>query len=165
MEHLNSYLKVKAIELGLCKEWTEAWEPSHSYAELIDKYKRGIDFCIEHDYPSNEVIKAHFPEEELLFHHVYVDQIGVVDGHRSDTYVIQGSSKVTLEFHRYEVAMIYVRHASELNLIVGGHARVFVRLFDDASVSAEQMEQSHVFVRKASENAKVDYVGKITLKT
>ena len=63
---LNSKLKQRAVQLGLCTQWTSEWESEESQDMLVKKYKRGIDFCIENNYPNNEFIKANFSRDVLL---------------------------------------------------------------------------------------------------
>ena len=59
---LSEELKSQAIGLGLCEQWTNSWgNPSEQ--ELINKFLHGIDFCIKHDYPTNEYIKKNFDKD------------------------------------------------------------------------------------------------------
>ena len=46
--------------MGLCKQWTSEWSDGSSRDELVDKFVRGLDFCIEHDWPSVDVMKRDF---------------------------------------------------------------------------------------------------------
>lgn len=58
MNRLNSELRGHAVSYGLCTQWQGDWQNNKSQQELIGMYIRGIDFCIEHDYPTVEYIKA-----------------------------------------------------------------------------------------------------------
>ena len=49
-------LKSEAVSLGLCQEWTSKWN-NESKESLVEKYVKGIDFCIEHNYPSLAFMK------------------------------------------------------------------------------------------------------------
>ena len=54
MNRLNSELRGHAVSYGLCTQWQGDWQNNKSQQELIGMYIRGIDFCIEHDYPTVE---------------------------------------------------------------------------------------------------------------
>ena len=58
-------LRDRARELGLCNQWYKGWKKEESKQELIDKYIRGIDFCIEHDYPKLDFVRAYFSKKIL----------------------------------------------------------------------------------------------------
>lgn len=164
MEALNRILRAQAISHGLCKQWTEEWDLVGSKEELVDKYKRGLDFCIEHDYPSNEFIKEHFDSDFLHKNHIYVDSdVSELDA-SSDTYVVQGSSVVDLHFKDYAVATIWVRHNSKANISVSGNARVLVHVYNQSECFVNQFGESRVFVKKHSYEAVVTTCGNITYK-
>jgi hypothetical protein len=164
MEALNRILRAQAISHGLCKQWTEEWDLVGDMEELVDKYKRGLDFCIEHDYPSNAFIKEHFDADFLQENHIYVDaDVSVLEG-PSDVYVVQGESVVDLHFKDYVVATVWVRHASHANIFVSCNARVFVHVYDKSNCFVNQFGESRVFVKKHSEESKVTTCGKITYK-
>ena len=44
-KELSEKLKSQAINLRLCKEWTNEWGEPDKYV-LCEKYIRGIDFCM-----------------------------------------------------------------------------------------------------------------------
>lgn len=163
LEKVNTILKSKAMGLGLCAQWTNEWNPDSSYDELVDKFKRGLDFCIQFDYPSNEVIKAFFDAEILRNHHVYVDESLDINNCESDIYVIQGKSDMSLTFNRYSVATISVRHSSKVNIDCTGYSKVFVRVYDSAEVTITQYSNSKAFVKNYSAFSKVKTSGNVVL--
>lgn len=59
-EKLSAKMKSQAVGLGLCQQWTDEWADGTSKDELVEKFVRGIDFCIEHNFPSCEVIRKEF---------------------------------------------------------------------------------------------------------
>ena len=75
MDKLNETLRNKAIELGLFNEWQKDWSESWSNDTLISKFFDGMDFCLSHNYPSNEFIKANFDDKFLISNNVLVDVI------------------------------------------------------------------------------------------
>lgn len=60
MDKLNTDLRDHAVSYGLCQQWQNDWQDNKNQQELIDMYIRGIDFCIEHDYPTVDYIKNNF---------------------------------------------------------------------------------------------------------
>lgn len=163
IEKVNKVLKSKAMSLGLCSQWTNEWNPDSSYDELIDKFKRGLDFCIKFNYPSNEVIKSLFDKETLRKNHVYVDELIDVKKCESDVYVIQGECDMSLTFDSYSVATIFVRHSSMVNIDCHGYSKVFVRVYDNSDVTVSQYSNSKVFVKNYSEFSNVKTIGDIAL--
>lgn len=133
MENLSETLKQQAISLGLCKQWTEAWG-NCDQQELIDKYKKGIDFCLEHQYPSNEFIKENFNRTLLHENLIYVDEHLNLDDAPSGVYILNGECSGTISFGSWAAATIYVRHTSNVNIIAKDFAKVFVRLYDETEV-------------------------------
>ena len=74
MNRLNSELRGHAVSYGLCTQWQGDWQNNKSQQELIGMYIRGIDFCIEHDYPTVEYIKGNFDRSLLHQNHIFVDE-------------------------------------------------------------------------------------------
>ena len=72
-KRLSDRMKNEAVSLGLCAEWTAEWRDGITKDEMAEKYVRGIDFCITHDWPSCDVIKKEFGDV-MHNHGVYVDE-------------------------------------------------------------------------------------------
>lgn len=54
---LSDKMKHEAVTLGLCAQWTAEWQDGTSKDEMVEKFVEGIDFCIQHNWPSVEVMK------------------------------------------------------------------------------------------------------------
>lgn len=134
MNNLSETLKQQARSLGLCDEWFGEWAENCSQQELIDKYVRGIDFAIKHQYPSNDFIKENFDHELLIKNLIFVDEFINEENAPSGSYIINGECSGTIRFAPWAVATIYVRHTSSVNIIVSDFAKVFIRLYDSAEV-------------------------------
>lgn len=145
MNNLSETLKQQAVDLGLCRPWTEAWGDCDQQ-ELIDKYKKGIDFCIDKQYPSNEFIKANFDRALLNANLIFVDEHISLDDAPSGIYVINGECTGSIRFAPWTAATVYVRHKSNVTIIADDFAKVFVRLYDGAEVEAEAEESAVVRV-------------------
>ena len=136
MENLSETLKQQAVDLGLCRPWTEAWGDCDQQ-ELIDKYKKGIDFCIDKQYPSNEFIKANFDRDLLNANLIFVDEYLDFDMMPSGIYILNGECSGSIRFAPWTAATIYVRHKSNVTIIADDFAKVFVRLYDAADAETE----------------------------
>lgn len=139
MNNLSETLKQQAVDLGLCRPWTEAWGDCDQQ-ELIDKYKKGIDFCIDKQYPSNEFIKANFDRALLNANLIFVDEHIRLDDAPSGIYILNGECSGSIRFAPWTAATVYVRHTSNVRIIAGDFAKVFVRLYDEAEVKTEAEE-------------------------
>lgn len=139
MDELNSELRQGAISLGLCQQWQSQWDGSCSQWELIEKYKRGMDFCIKHDYPDKDYIKRNFDKEILNANLIFVDEhLDFGDKRlRSGTYVLLGECTGTLKFDHWATATIFVRHKSNVKVESTRFAAVFVRTYEQAEVTVE----------------------------
>lgn len=158
-------LKSEAIALGLCEQWQSEWAGRLSDAELIGRYKKGIDFAIEHDWPSVEYIKSNFNAELLHKHGIYCDEelrgcvlpednILILNGHCTGRVVIG----------RYSVATIYVRHTCNLDIRVRDFARVRICLYDNANVSVVGGSASDTYVYRYSDGCVVRPLQNVVIK-
>jgi len=139
--NLSKELKRQAVSLGLCQEWTEGWgNPDKD--ELVQKYLNGIDFCIGHNYPSNEFIKQYFGEIAER-NGVFTD----TDIHLENIplLVLNGACTGEVELNGYTVGTIYIRHDSEVRIIVKDYAIAFIRLYDKAKIWVESESRAFVY--------------------
>lgn len=155
MDAINKYLKSEAMKRGLCQQWTEEWVENFTTDELIDRFVGGLDFCIEHDFPSVNFIKENFNRNELEAHHIYVDSPDILTGGWSDTSVVMGSSYGQMNFDGHDVSTIWVRHDSELLITAIDRAFVLIHCLDNCKVHIEQGKFAKVIVRKHSNECEV----------
>ena len=139
MENLSETLKQQAVDLGLCRPWTKAWGDCDQQ-ELIDKFIKGIDFCIERNWPTPAFIKANFDRDLLNANLIFVDEHLDFDMMPSGVYVINGECSGSIRFAPWTAATVYVRHSSNVSIFAGDFAKVFVRLYDDAEAEVESGE-------------------------
>lgn len=141
MNNLSETLKKQAVNLGLCRPWTEAWGDCDQQ-ELIDKYKKGIDFCIDKQYPSNEFIKANFDRDLLNANLIFVDEYLDFDMMPSGIYILNGECSGSIRFAPWTAATIYVRHKSNVTIIADDFAKVFVRVYDEADAEVVELDEA-----------------------
>ena len=145
MNNLSETLKQQAVDLGLCRPWTEAWGDCDQQA-LIDKFVNGIDFCLERNWPTPEFIKANFDRNLLNANLIFVDEYLDFDMMPSGIYILNGECSGSIRFAPWTAATVYVRHTSNVKIIAGDFAKVFVRLYDEAEVETEAEEGAVVKV-------------------
>ena len=145
MENLSETLKQQAVDLGLCHPWTEAWGDCDQQ-ELIDKFVKGIDFCLERNWPTSDFIKANFDRTLLNANLIFVDEHISLDDAPSGIYILNGECSGSIRFAPWTAATVYVRHTSNVRIIAGDFAKVFVRLYDGAEVETEAKEGAVVKV-------------------
>lgn len=155
MNALNKILKTEAMKHGLCKQWTTEWSQDCTDEELVDKYIRGLDFCIQHNYPDNDFIRKNFDLQFLRSKNLFVDDDGFRSGHQSGTYVVQGDSLGELHFSGCDAATVWVRHESEVFIRVSGLAFVMVHCYDDCHVTIERHGDARVSVRRHSSSCEI----------
>ena len=141
MENLSETLKQQAVDLGLCRPWTEAWGDCDQQ-KLIDKFVKGIDFCLERNWPTPEFINENFDRALLNANLIFVDEHIRIDNARSGIYILNGECSGSIRFAPWTAATVYVRHTSNVRIIAGDFAKVFVRLYDEAEVEISQEEGS-----------------------
>lgn len=138
MDNLSDILKREAVELGLCAQWTTEWADGSDQQTLIDKFKRGIDFCLERGWPTPEFIKDNFDRELLNANLIFVDEYLDFDMMPSGIYIINGECSGTIRFAPWVAATVYVRHTSNVRIIAEDFAKVFIRVYDGAEVDVSQ---------------------------
>lgn len=149
---ISQELKSKAISLGLCEKWTKEWE-NEDLDSLCEKYIRGIDFCIENNYPDNNYIKSKFGEIASK-HNIFVDEIFSIENAKK--VVSNGICVGDAVYDNFNVGRIYLRHNSTLSIKAKGNAKVFISIYDDAILNVETSDNAKVYIYK--------YSGKINKK-
>lgn len=162
MNRLNSELRGHAVSYGLCTQWQGDWQNNKSQQELIEMYIRGIDFCIEHNYPTVEYIKGNFDRSLLHQNHIFVDE--PVIGGDNGVYVLNGKCSGKLSFGKFTVVTLHLRHDSELTLEVEDCAKVFVSVYDRAKLHVRQSDVAKVYVYVHGGNCKVETDGNVMVR-
>lgn len=156
---LSDILKESAVSLGLCKPWTEAWDDCNQQ-ELIDKYKKGIDFCTDKGYPSPEFIDDNFDKELLQLNGIYCNDNEILHEDNIPMYIIRGGSSIKAVVRPFGVKTIHVCEDSVLYLKAKSLSKVFIRMHDNARLTVDADVASKVYVYIHSSNAVVSYDGR-----
>ncbi len=142
-KELSEKMKAEAINLGLCRQWTEEWEDGSTKDEMVEKFVRGIDFCIRHDWPSPELMQREFGDV-MHAHGVYANE--PVSAKNLPTVVLNGDCRCEALYDGCSTGDIYVRHTSILNLKVEFLAKAFVEMYGNSRVAIDAEPGTKVFV-------------------
>lgn len=161
-KELSITLREEARFLGLCDEWYGKWVDDCSKDELINKMYAGIDFVIEHHWPSNDVIKARFDINTLRRRNVFVDdKRSFVNARES---LILGKSDITARYNAWQHGVIYVRDDSTLNLTAKNYSFVLVHVYERAVVNAVQEGKARIAIVKHSSDTTITTSGDVRLR-
>lgn len=127
------YLRECARRAGLCDEWYSSWSDDSGLYALVDKFVRGQDFCVEHDFPKITDILSLFTRAELRDVGVYVDEEDVFVESPSNP-VVLGDTMMRIEYSGSDVGDVYVRHNSDVTVMVSDMSVVSVNVYDRAKV-------------------------------
>lgn len=125
----------------LCDEWYGEWKDNCGVDILLNKYVRGIDFCIENDYPSLDFIRRNFKKEDLHRHHIYLDE-NVSMSVENGTYIFLGECTGTIMTGGYNVISCYIRHDSKITISASFLAKAFVSLYENGSCETQSADGS-----------------------
>ena len=159
-KELNNLLKRRARELGLCDQWYDDWGDKDSMQQLLEKYLRGIDFCIKHDYPKLEFARKVFPKDILMANGIFLDSS--IDASNLVTAVALGESIGILRYHTSRTGNIYVRHHANVRIEVDENSKVFVEAYDNCRVHVVAKGFSKAFVYW--HGGEITYEGNVTIR-
>ncbi len=152
IEQVSEELKSEAVSLGLCKEWTKEWG-NESADSLVEKYVKGIDFCIEHNYPSLAFLSQFdgirqkygvFASEKVsVFNKPFIDvNFGCTGAAKNNSYFDTSG---------------YVRGGSAIDLVAMDRASFHISLYDDSVLNIRCYDDAKVYVYR--------YGGTINIET
>lgn len=130
MENLSETLKHQAESLHACKKGLRNFPETEQ--GMIERWKENLDFAIENNFPSVEVIRDDFDRSLLHENLIFVDEHLNIDDAPNGVYVLNGECTGTLHFRKWAAATVYVRHTSKVSIIAEDFAKVFVRVYDEA---------------------------------
>lgn len=157
---LSVELRNMARKLNLCDKWFGEWKDDTDEQTLIDKYFKGLDFCLIHHYPSNEYISTHFERDLLRKNGILVDDnYSLLNPSNA---ILLGSSKSTIRVNARNHAVIHVRDNVSVKVVAKNNAFVIVHAMDNSTVHAEGFDSSRLVVFRNSKSANIIVSGKAT---
>lgn len=153
MDGLNKELRDQAIHLGLCADWKKLWCKDWSQKKMADMMFRGLDFCLKHHYPSNDFLAKHFDKEFLRSSNVFVNDHYSINNPEES--LVLGNSEITFRYNANCYGNIHVRDNSSANLIARNRSFVIAHLYENASIKAQQLDNSKIVLVKHSEKVSI----------
>lgn len=146
MKELAKRLAGSAKENGICQEWGDRLAGCND--DQIDKmmimYVKGIDFCMDHDWPDLQTIRDHF-KGRMEEHGVHCDEECQIVNQRFN--VLLGRCRAAMTFDRYEVGQIYIRHETTAEIAANDHAFVYIDVYDGAKVKIIASDHAKVCIK------------------
>ena len=154
-KEISLALKSEAVSLGLCQEWTSEWG-NESKDSLVEKYVKGIDFCIEHNYPSLAFMKENFDgvmqkhgvfamEEVLVFNKKFID--------------INHSCVGSAKNNSYFDTDGYVRGNSVMDIVALENSSFHISLYDTSILNIRVYDNAKVYVYRYGGTVNVEIGG------
>ena len=131
-KNLSMSLRDEADRLGLCSAWHNAWQDGATPQELINKYLRGIDFCLANQWPTAEFIRSRFDVDILRRNGVLANDRYSI--RNKPEIVILGSSDVIVRLDGGCSSRIYVNDNSKARIFVRTAEKVIIEARDRSSV-------------------------------
>lgn len=136
-------LRAAGAEKGLCELWQGKLRAGLNVQRLSALFIRGIDFCIDNDYPTLDWFRKEIGCQGEPYG-VYVDGHPRGNLGQRDV-VLNGDCKAQLQYDGFSASRLYARHNSQARVNVAGNAHLTVDAFDN----------THLFIAVAGSKAKV----------
>lgn len=162
MDKLNETLRKRAIELGLCNEWQNAWKDGWDKNTLIRKFYDGIDFCLSNNYPSNDFIKENFDRDLLIKNNVIVDEKRSILNAKEAA--IFGVSKVIARYNYRAHGRIYIKDNASTDVTAHNNSFVIVHILGNAKVVARCHDNATLVLIKHSKQCRIACFGSVAVK-
>ena len=142
MNELNKTLKEEAINLGLCKQWTNMWNKNFSEQELINLFFEGIDFCISNRWPSAKFIKENFSVDTLRQNNVLVDDKWSLI---NPVYAaLIGNSECTIRYNGRVSGRVYVMEGVSVKILANNRSFVMVHSFGKTNIECKASDSATI---------------------
>lgn len=162
MNELNTELKNQARHLGLCDEWTNLWNKDWSNEKMVERMYKGLDFCLQHHWPSNDFILKHFDQDFRRNANVFVNDKYSINNPKES--LILGKSDITARFNGANNGTIHIRDNSSVKLSAKNRSFVIVHLYENAYIDVEQFDRAKVVLIKHSQKVTIIADRAITIR-
>lgn len=141
--HTNLYAMANYDELlkdgishGMCEKFQKEWGKP-GVKELCEKYFRGQDFCIEHNWPDLKWLEENMRGKTIEYGILINQTVQMSQGERRE-FALIGNSDLTLDV--FDVCDITIRHNSKIHLNVHDGCFVYVSMHDDSVLDVVSKE-------------------------
>jgi hypothetical protein len=142
---IGKELARKAKQKGICQEWHTELKSIEDKEKLVEMYIRGIDFCLANDYPSNDYIRKNFVGFMEKYGVHLDEEIRILNERKV---IALGKCTGNVEVSDYTTCEVFMKHESELSIMVKDNAFVMVDLFDDSTLVIAASGNSKVVVNR-----------------
>ena len=172
-KELSIKLREDARRIGLCDKWYHEWEDEKSKQQLIDLFKRGLDFCLSKRWPAKPFILHHFSQEILRANGILVDDkysFPVRDPEMRrliylQDFVLIGNSSTTIRYSfRPHICNVWALDDSKVKVDVKYGAFILIHLFDKAHADVTTDLVSKVTVIRHSTESSIFRNGCVTIR-
>lgn len=142
MNVLNQQVLQSAIQNNICAEWAEKIKTTDVQG-LLKMYIKGIDFCLDNNFPSNDFLKDN-GGDLLQQYGIFIDE-ETLQVSRSKI-VLLGGCSADARYNSYDVSEVFIKHHSKATIGVYENAIVTIDAFDDSVLNVVAADNAKVFV-------------------
>lgn len=144
-------LRNEAIGYGLCEEWQKRFGRNATDQEMIELYKEGIDFCINHRFPSAEYIEKNFDKELLVDNGIFVnstlERLPMCNNDKNE-YVFVGSTKAKISIKGHRVVTLWLLDDSQVDVEILDTSRASIRVYHNSKINVLNASVNQVYCYK-----------------
>lgn len=149
---LNKYVLEKAIASGICEDWADKIAAVNSLDDLLKMYIKGIDFCLNNDFPAREDL-LRFGGDKLHQYGICIDKRGLLLESKKFL-VLLGGCETELTYSGFSVSQLFVKHTSKTKITAINNSFLVVDCFDNTNINITAKNQAKVLVNVYG-NAKI----------
>jgi len=143
MEMLSQYILKKALKADICEPWAKMIANTDSVDALLAMYVKGIDFCLEKNFPDNDDL-VNLGGDKLEQYGIYVDRI--IDCPSNDFLVFLGRCNGLAIANGFAANQIFIKHECDMAIKVAENAFVVIDCFDSSKLELAASGNSKVMV-------------------
>lgn len=118
----------------MCANFQQMWPDNAPNDYLIALFLKGINFCMEKDFPSVSYIKEHFSRQELAARNIFVEGDVSLSNVSSPVVILGKGTSAKLSFDELHVYQVFVSQGAKVVVSANGLAKVKVYAYSSASV-------------------------------
>lgn len=145
MNRVTKELAKEAKKNGICTEWYYQLRTLEDKEKLIEMYLKGIDFCLLHDYPSNDFIRVNF-KGIMEKYGVHLDEEININNERK--VVALGKCSGIVKVDQYTISEVFLKHDSELNISAEGQSFIMIDMFDNTKLRVDTYDNAKVCINR-----------------
>lgn len=156
MKLLDIY--TQAVDNDLCKPWQEKMRKDLSLKNLCEMYFNGDDWSMEKDFPNLETLRNFKGITDS--YGLFTDYKGSLKNYSKSAFF--GVSDVIVEFDKFTVSQMIIRHQSKVKITAKDNAIVIINLLDDAELEIESIGNSRIEIYSYG-NSNIKYIGDVRI--